>query len=70
MSQVKLASGMINIDGKDISQMGLYTVRRALSIIPQVRHSWLGALSMLTHSLTHSLSTVCVVIPRADSPMT
>jgi ABC-type transport system involved in Fe-S cluster assembly fused permease/ATPase subunit len=34
---VTLASGVIRIDGKDISTMGLKTVRRALSIIPQVR---------------------------------
>eukprot|EP01043_Picozoa_sp_COSAG02_P002929 COSAG02_NODE_69_length_42323_cov_23.507850_16_plen_77_part_00 len=34
---VTLASGVIKIDGKDISTLGLKTVRRALSIIPQVR---------------------------------
>lgn len=36
---VKLASGVICIDGKDISTLGLKTVRRALSIIPQVRYA-------------------------------
>ena len=36
---VKLASGVIFIDGKDISTLGLNTVRRALSIIPQVSYT-------------------------------
>ena len=33
---IEADDGVIQIDGKDISKMGLHDVRRGLSIIPQV----------------------------------
>lgn len=41
---VKLCGGSITIDGRDISKMGLHTVRRALSIIPQDPVMFTGSL--------------------------
>ena len=35
---MELDSGVVQIDGVDISKIGLYQLRGALSIIPQVRH--------------------------------